>query len=310
MPGIDKATGRAATALALMVLAVIALRGYLPGGQPAPADTPGDSAASLIAVVALLTVALAGLAFAVITTPRRAGGAAGAEPVRTELRGLRVRLRWRWALVGFAMMACWLFAVLLITQLTPGLDSTTPAPRTPSSPQAPAPGSPAPARPPNPADSDGSALPYLATATAIMLLVLAFGAITGRARPTVPVGDDASIEPPSRPTGPESLARAAELGLVQIADLSREPRAAIIACYVAMEYGLSLAPGAAPRDSDTPSEVIARAVHHHALSTGSATELVELFTEARFSPHVMTEHHRDSAVRALRRVLDELRSGQ
>lgn len=309
MPGIDKATGRAATALALMVLAVIALRGYLPGGQPAPADTQGDSAAGLVAVVALLTVTVVGFAFAVITAPRKVVEAAGVDAMRTELRGLRVRVRWRWVLVGLLVMACALLVVVLITRLTAGLDSAIPAPRTPSSPQPPAPGGSAPARPPNPADSDGSAVPYLAAATAIMLLVLAFGAITRRARPTAPVGDDASVEPPPRPAGPERLARAAELGLVQIADLSREPRSAIIACYVAMEYGLSLAPGAAPRDSDTPSEVIARAVHHHALSSGSATELVELFTEARFSPHVMTERHRDSAVRALRRVLDELRSG-
>ena len=42
------------------------------------------------------------------------------------------------------------------------------------------------------------------------------------------------------------------------------------------------------------------------ISADSATELVELFEEARFSPHVMTEVHRDAAVRVLRRVLAEL----
>ncbi|EUA31340.1 hypothetical protein I550_4250 [Mycobacterium intracellulare 1956] len=35
---------------------------------------------------------------------------------------------------------------------------------------------------------------------------------------------------------------------------------------------------------------------------------MNLFTEARFSPHVMNEGHRDVAVRVLRLVLDELRS--
>ena len=75
-----------------------------------------------------------------------------------------------------------------------------------------------------------------------------------------------------------------------------------------MENGLAHAPGAVPLASDTPSEVLARAVQHHALSADSATELVELFTEARFSPHVMNEAHREAAVQALRRVLTELRS--
>ena len=89
---------------------------------------------------------------------------------------------------------------------------------------------------------------------------------------------------------------------------SREPRKAIIACYAAMERELSLLPDAAPRDFDTASEVLARAVDHHALAPDSATQLVDLFDEARFSPHVMNEGHRDAAVAVLTQVLDELRS--
>ena len=48
-------------------------------------------------------------------------------------------------------------------------------------------------------------------------------------------------------------------------------------------------PDAMPQDFDTASEVLARAVAHHALGPDSATQLVDLFDEARFSPHVMTE---------------------
>jgi Domain of unknown function (DUF4129) len=75
-----------------------------------------------------------------------------------------------------------------------------------------------------------------------------------------------------------------------------------------MERELENAPEVVPRESDTPSEVLARAVEHHALREDSATELVDLFEEARFSPHVMTEEHREIAVRVLRLVLAELRS--
>ncbi len=70
-----------------------------------------------------------------------------------------------------------------------------------------------------------------------------------------------------------------------------------------MERELTRVPGAVPQDCDTPSEVLARAVDHHALRADSATQLVELFEEARFSPHVMNEGHRDAAVRVLRLVL-------
>ena len=98
------------------------------------------------------------------------------------------------------------------------------------------------------------------------------------------------------------------MGLAEVEDLSREPRRAIIACYAAMEGELSRVPDAMPQDFDTASEVLARAVAHHALGPDSATQLVDLFDEARFSPHVMTEAHRDAAVRVLQRVLAELRN--
>jgi hypothetical protein len=75
-----------------------------------------------------------------------------------------------------------------------------------------------------------------------------------------------------------------------------------------MERELTRVPGAVPQDCDTPTEVLARAVARHALQPDSATELVDLFEEARFSPHVMTEAHRDAAVQVLERVVAELAS--
>jgi hypothetical protein len=91
-------------------------------------------------------------------------------------------------------------------------------------------------------------------------------------------------------------------------DLSREPREAIIACYAAMERELANVPGAVPQEFDTATEVLARAIEHHALHADNAVQLVNLFAEARFSPHVMNERHREVAVRVLRLVLDELGS--
>ncbi|MHC9294811.1 DUF4129 domain-containing protein [Mycobacterium sp. LTG2003] len=307
MPGIDKAAGRVATVLVLVVLAAIALRGYVPGGRRAPVEARTDSPASLVAVVALLTVALAGFAFAVIAAPRKPDRPAGEEGFgRLESRGLRVRLRWRWALLALAVLLWWLVVLVLITRLA---DPDKPAPA--SAPPTSAPPRSPPQQPPDPVGGGDSALKFLAIATVILLLIVAFGTVVQarrRARPVTWFDDGERIASPPRPGGPETLAHAAELGLAEIADLSRDPRTAIIACYAAMEHGLAHAPGSVPQDSDTPSEVLARAVSHRALSAGSATELVELFTEARFSPHIMTEAHRDAAVAALHRVLADLRS--
>jgi hypothetical protein len=96
--------------------------------------------------------------------------------------------------------------------------------------------------------------------------------------------------------------------LAAIEDPNHEPRQAIIACYAAMEHELRHFPGAVPQDFDTPTEVLARAVEHHALHVDDAAELVDLFEEARFSPHVMTEADRNNALRVLQLVLDDMRS--
>src|SRR5690242_8079607 len=277
MPGIDKTTGRVATVLVLLVLAAIAVRGYLPGGMHASAPARSDSPASFIALVALLTVGLSAFAFAVITAPRKPTQPGPDDGIaRLELRGLRVRLRWRWVLLALAAALAWLLVVVLITRLT----ATPPAPG-PSVTPAPAPRGSAPSRPPDPTGSSPSAFGYLAGATVILLLIVGYGIARHARRVSQPQALPEDAMPTAArhvPRGPERLARAAELGLEQIGDLSRDPRAAIIACYIAMENGLAHAPGAVPLASDTPSEVLARAVEHHALSADSATELVELFT--------------------------------
>lgn len=308
MPGLQNAAGRVATVLVLMVFAVIALRGYVPGGGRAQPEAHTDSPATLAAVIALLTVGLVGFAFAILTAPRKSRGpGAGDGIAQADLRGVRMRLRWRWVLIGSAVLMCWLSVAVLIARLTD--TSELPPPGSDSAPPVTAPTEPAPTEPAAPeAPLGDSALRPLLVAGAIILLLIAIGMIrrAGR-RATYRVDDDLAAVP-DQPKIREKLVRATELGLAEIENLSRDPRTAIIACYAAMEQGLTHAPGAVPQESDTPSEVLARAVAQHALSADSATELVELFAEARFSSHVMTETHREAAVTALQRVHADLRS--
>ena len=310
MTGIDKATGRVVALVVLLVVAAVALRGYLPGAEPPPREQPTGSAASLLAVVALVTVSLVVIALAIIArlhdrrVPLPAGGGLA------ESFGGMGRPRWRFLLIGLGVIVVWLLIVLLLARLGPQQDIDQPLAGTGSS----EPGSDAPAQPPPPsAPPEAEVFGYLAASTVILLLLVAGGTVVASLRQrrvarSYVVAGDRSAPPRTTASGPESLARAAELGLVEIGDLSREPREAIIACYAAMERALANAPGAVPQDSDTPSEVLARAVEHHALHADDATQLVDLFTEARFSPHVMNEGNREVAVQMLRLVLAELRA--
>ena len=88
-----------------------------------------------------------------------------------------------------------------------------------------------------------------------------------------------------------------------------DPRAAIVAAYAAMAATLSAGlarQGSSARASDTPTELLTRAVGSGLVSAGPASTLTELFREARFSRHPMGEPHRRAAEDALRAVRDEL----
>lgn len=294
----------------LLALAAAALRGYLPGADRAPSERSTGSPASLFAVVAMLSVSMAIIAIAIITHSRnrKVTANAGGEPPR-EIGGPPWRLTWRTVLIGIALIAAWLLIVALVARLDVQLGIEAPQPES----ETPTPdGEPEPPPEPAPPEAGTNVFGYLAASTVMLLLLVAAGTAVAARRAQraamlqTPAGDE--YRSTKQSAASDSLARAAELGLAEIEDLSREPRAAIIACYAAMERELEKAPEAVPQDSDTPSEVLARAVEHHALHTDSATELVDLFEEARFSPHVMTEEHREVALRVLQLVLDDLRS--
>ncbi|MCV7329558.1 DUF4129 domain-containing protein [Mycobacterium cookii] len=312
MPRFDRATGRVVAVIVLLIAIAAALRGYLPGADRGD-QRPPDSGASLVYVVALLAVSMGIVAVALIARlrdPRRLPSTASALSERfSDGRG---RPRWRVLLIGAAVLVTWLVLVWLLSRFFVPHGAGQPQ----SAPQSAAPSAAAnaPRRPEAPdAGPDRNVLHLLIVSTAVMFAMIIVGAIANvrrrrrrRGRPAVDSTETPGLPEPA--VAAPALVRAAESGLAEIEDTDHEPREAIIACYAAMERQLSYFPGAVPQDFDTPTEVLARAVEHRALHIDTAVELVNLFEEARFSPHVMDESHRTSALRVLRLVLAELRS--
>ena len=71
MAGIDKSTARATAVIALLFVAAWALRGYLPGSEPvADRQRPQSSPAALVVDVALLSISVAIIGFAIIARLR------------------------------------------------------------------------------------------------------------------------------------------------------------------------------------------------------------------------------------------------
>jgi hypothetical protein len=308
---LDKATGRVVAVVVLLIVIAAALRGYLPGDERATRQEPPDSGASLVYVVALLGMSLTIVAVALITRLRDPrGAAAGAGGLPERFSGGRGRPARRVLVIGAAVLVAWLLLIWLLSRFVVLRPVGEAANSPPSS--APTPANNA-ARPPAPPHLGGEAevLRYLIAGTVGLVVLIVVGAVlTARRRRssqpgTVAAQPSGALKPPATS---ESLVRAAEIGLAEVGDLSQEPREAIIACYAAMERELIRVPGAMPQDFDTPTEVLARAVELHALHVDNASQLVSLFEEARFSPHVMNEGHRESALRVLQLVLAELRS--
>jgi Domain of unknown function (DUF4129) len=310
MAAIDRSTQRVIAVIALMTVAALALRGHIPGGEPiAERERPPSTPAALIVVIAMVCAAVAIIGFAIVVrlrdrTPKPAS--TGDLPRSPAASG---RPNWRFSFVVLALAIGWLLLVLLLMQLgSPSEQPLSDAPTAPETTQAPDTARTAPAD--DEPEPDTNLIGYLIPPMLILMVLVVVGTAVASRRQRADAGsyrlDDDGGPVAAAPTAGESLVRAAEVGLAEIGDRTREPREAIIACYAAMERELTRVPGAVPQDCDTPSEVLARAIDNRALRADSATELVELFEEARFSPHVMTEEHRDAAVRVLERVLAEL----
>lgn len=311
-----RTTGPVIGLIMLLLVVGAATRGYLPGGEHVAHRRAATGPLEPIILAALLAVSVGALVVAAIQRARQHRAVAGSMGELSATVGARrAKPAWRVLLIGVAAVAVWSLTVVVLTKLGAAHRFTISArlfgvrgeaPAAPAGPEAPAPVSPHPL----PDGSTGAVFGPLLVLAAVLLVLIAAAVVIARSRRTAPAPPETG---PVTAAGPapsagETLARAAELGLTRIADRSRGPREAIIDCYAVMERHLADVPDAAPREFDTPSEVLARAVEHHALPAENATRLVELFTEARFSPHLMTERHRSDAVAILRLVLDELRT--
>jgi hypothetical protein len=91
--------------------------------------------------------------------------------------------------------------------------------------------------------------------------------------------------------------------------LAGEARAAIIACYAAMETSLAAA-GVTRLESDSPADLLTRATERGVVDGPAPRLLAALFREARFSTHAMSVRHLDQARGALDEITAQLAARQ
>ncbi len=149
---------------------------------------------------------------------------------------------------------------------------------------------------PSPAGSPEGLLPLLLGMAVVLAIALTVAVLHRRA----PV---AGTEEPDAADADVTLAGAV-VAAEQAMERHDDTRAAIIAAY--REMAARLSPAAGNRASDTPTELLDRAVAAGLVSRSAALELTELFREARFSRHALAPTARGAAEAALARVSAEL----
>jgi hypothetical protein len=88
--------------------------------------------------------------------------------------------------------------------------------------------------------------------------------------------------------------------------VEKDPRRAVIAAYARLERVLA-ANGSARRPAETPEEYLGRILSELAVDTAAIRRLTELFSQAKFSQHVVNTAMKEEAIEALAQVRDELR---
>ena len=148
----------------------------------------------------------------------------------------------------------------------------------------------------SPAAGDGL-LPVMLGLVAVLAVAVTVTLLLRRA--AAPADD----EPPAESADAVALSEAV-VAAGQAMERYDDTRSAIIAAY--REMARVLGPAAGRRPSDTPTELLERAVSAGLVSGAAARELTDLFREARFSRHTLPPATRHAAEAALARVWDEL----
>jgi Domain of unknown function (DUF4129) len=265
--------------LPLTLLIIVGLAG-LRGGMAAPKwDGPmqRDELAVGLAVEIVFAILIA------IALMRTESG--GKEPVAVKLRGVLI-----------FVLAVGMVAVAVVTLV--GLHLHLFSPKRTKLPTLPKP-LPVPSKA-LPTGSQGSSSFHISAQILLYVLLIALllaGVVLStwwarRLRPPGRAGADDFIA-----EDPEGLREAVESGRSALRTLD-DARAAIIACYLAMESSLADR-GAVRGVADTPDELLARATETGLVRGTAATRLTALFYEARFSSHPLDNRQRDAAEQAL-----------
>ncbi len=106
----------------------------------------------------------------------------------------------------------------------------------------------------------------------------------------------------------EDLVAALDAGLEELSDTDRDPRRAVIACWVRLEQAAAVA-GTPRNPGDSPTDLVGRLLAEQQVDAAVLAALMEVYREARYATHTVDDRMRQQARYALERLRADLGTG-
>ena len=110
------------------------------------------------------------------------------------------------------------------------------------------------------------------------------------------------------PRTAEDLVAALDAGLEELSDTDRDPRRAVIACWVRLEQAAAAA-GTARHPGDIPTDLVGRLLREQQVDARVLAALLEVYRQARYATHTVDDQMRGRARSALERLRADLGAG-
>jgi hypothetical protein len=106
----------------------------------------------------------------------------------------------------------------------------------------------------------------------------------------------------------EDLVAALDAGLEELSDADRDPRRAVIACWVRLEQAAAAA-GTPRNPGDSPTDLVGRLLAEQQVDASVLAAFAAVYREARYATHTVDDRMRVEARSALERLRADLGAG-
>ena len=156
-------------------------------------------------------------------------------------------------------------------------------------------------------DWAGTVALWVLAALVVGVLVMVFWAFT-RDRVRRARRSGRRPTPRTATSAAEDVVAALDAGLEELSDADRDPRRAVIACWVRLEQAAAAA-GTPRHPGDTPTDLVSRLLAEQRVDARLLAELAEVYRQARYATHTVDDQMRSHARTALERLRADLGAG-